>query len=183
VRGVVNYVVALTVATSPLLAEDQRDPALHHSVSGRFDAPRLLKECDGGQNASCTTLGAHYEAGDGVRRDAGRAAALYKQACDRGGLGGCMFLGLMHATGSGMPKDGAQAERLLKQACTGPLDSFECELVAGIYETGSGTVNGRELPRDLARAKLLYLAACHGGYAEACERLRHLPRTAGTREE
>src|SRR5438094_5062081 len=68
---------------------------------------------------SCNNLGLMYGNGDGVAKDAARAAALYRKACDGGDARGCTNLGVMYANGDGVAKDAAQAVALNRKACDG----------------------------------------------------------------
>ena len=44
----------------------------------------------------CVTLGVMYADGDGVEKDLGKAAQLYKKACDGGEMLGCRNLDIIY---------------------------------------------------------------------------------------
>jgi TPR repeat protein len=85
--------------------------------------------CDkGGKGApmACMELSRAYDAGQGVAKDAARAAALVKKAnghsqaaCEKGALDECVTLGLAYQWGIGLPKDDKRAAALYKKACDG----------------------------------------------------------------
>jgi TPR repeat protein len=89
--------------------------------------------CDkGGKGASmaCMELSRAYEGGQGVAKDAARAAALVKKAngvsqaeCDKGSFDECATLGANYQWGIGLPKDLARAAALFKKACDGGSQS------------------------------------------------------------
>src|SRR5258708_691034 len=58
--------------------------------------------CDKGWAQSCSDLGAQYENGTGVTKDAMRAVALYQRACDGNSFEGCTNLGAMYTNGTGV---------------------------------------------------------------------------------
>jgi hypothetical protein len=81
--------------------------------------PRELYEraCDQGFNPGCGDLAGLYLQGDGVTRDAQRAAVLFGQACT-GGVGlSCSNLGRMFYTGDGIGQDKPRGLAYLKTAC------------------------------------------------------------------
>ena len=53
----------------------------------------------------CGKLGVMYEKGNGVEKDLGKAAELFKKACDGGEMLGCRNLGIMYKKCNGAEKD------------------------------------------------------------------------------
>lgn len=58
-------------------------PALVVGQSSQEPAA-LQKSCDDGNARACSDLGLLYTKGEGVPKDAARAAQLYQKACDAG---------------------------------------------------------------------------------------------------
>ena len=54
-------------------------------------------------------LGVRYDNGEGVPKDAAKAAQLYQKACDGGIAGGCFNLGASYSSGQGVLTSGAAA--------------------------------------------------------------------------
>jgi TonB family protein len=120
--------------------------------------------CNSGDMGGCAKLGMKYLNGEGVAKDAVRAAELFKQACDGGSATGCFNLGAVCQFGLGVPKDELRAAALFKQACDG--DNMQgCFILAGLYHFGQG------LPKDQVRAAALFKQACDGGNMGGCYNL------------
>jgi hypothetical protein len=90
--------------------------------------PYLNRVCGTGDTQACYRLGQLYGRGEGVARDASRAAALFDRVCTAGYTGGCLDLALLVDAGEGVARDTARATALLKQACDGH-DAYACELM------------------------------------------------------
>ena len=75
--------------------------------------------CDGNDPQGCANLGARYQLGNGVAKNAVRAAALDQRSCDAGAALGCDLLAVLYLTGDGVAKDATKAASLLEAACTG----------------------------------------------------------------
>lgn len=58
------------------------------------------RACNGGDALACLSLGAMFEAGDGVLQDSYRARQLFRRACDGGRQEACARL---EATPGGAP--------------------------------------------------------------------------------
>lgn len=125
----------------------------------------LQSACDAGQAAACSAAGQRHETGDGVVRDARRAAALYRRACDLGSASGCTRLGILHNAGQGVEKDVAAAAELYEKGCSGG-DGPGCNNLGTMYEFG---VIGFE--PDAARAAAYYRRACELTDAAGCGNL------------
>ena len=120
--------------------------------------------CGVGSFEDCFELGEAYRKGDGVPRDARRAAEFYERACDGGYAPGCHNLGKSYTEGEGVGQDWAQAAELYWRACDGGY-AEGCNNLGYLYAEGVG------VPLDRARAAGLYERACDGGNAEGCYNL------------
>jgi TPR repeat protein len=67
--------------------------------------------------AGCLSLGNLYVKGDGVARDAAKAANAYERACNARLGQACSNLGLMYFTGDGIAADRDRGLALLKRSC------------------------------------------------------------------
>ena len=159
------------------------------SCRGRYDLepeelPRLAelaaareKECVQNSNGwACTWAGHRVENGEGVSRDAQRAARLYASACrvapDRNiineGCGPLALLARRLEEGDGFVRDPDEATALYIQSC---LATRSPELTwmsgqPGCLELARVYLRGEIVPRDFARAAALYAAACDGPGSE-----------------
>ncbi len=125
------------------------------------EAARLLDQsCAAGDAMACAKLGSMLRVGDGLPQDMVRAEPLLRSACEKGSSWGCGELaGLLVARGT--TQDLQEAAKLLEGACETDEPTF-CAMLAGLLELGHG------VPRDPARAAVLYRRACERGYAPAC---------------
>ncbi len=126
---------------------------------------QLVQDCQHGEGASCSRLGALAEC-DGHANDARKH---YELACSAANALGCFLLGRLHHA-SMLPPDTQQALSLYRQACTlryGPA----CLEVGRVYEPGV-TVNGLEkhIEEDINEAAALYEKACLFGHGDGCVR-------------
>jgi TPR repeat protein len=130
--------------------------------------PIAEAECAKKNGAACAMAGALYERGWGVAADAGRAAALLRQACDAGDRRGCVGFAAMQARGAGVQKDEVRAVSLLEETCNEGL-------LEGCAQLGALLASRASAP-DLARARELLAKSCDGKYAPACELLKGLAK-------
>src|SRR5262249_51488976 len=107
-------------------------------------------------------LGTLYEAGAGVERDLGRAAALLKQGCDLGNPPGCAGLAMHLMVGAGVAADPVGGLTYLEKACDQSLIE-SCWLLGEAYWSG-----GPGVPRDPKRAARFLQKACDAGVAASC---------------
>ncbi len=105
---------------------------------------RFEKACDEGKGGGCADVADMYAHGDGVPKDAARAARYYQLACNDGNQRGCVGLGNAYATGEGIAKDTARARQLLEQACS-KKNARGCVALGEMYEKGNG------VPRNASR--------------------------------
>jgi len=132
--------------------------------SGASSVSLLRDSCTRKDALACTNLGVRLERGRGMQANPVRAVSLYTRACQDNVLEACLNLGKMTALGRGMAKaDPVQAARLFTQACDGNV-AIGCANLAVLQAQGSG------LPRDSARAKVLYGKACALGDTASCRR-------------
>jgi len=132
--------------------------------SGASSVSLLRDSCTRKDALACTNLGVRLERGRGMQANPVRAVSLYTRACQDNVLEACLNLGKMTALGRGMAKaDPVQAARLFTQACDGNV-AIGCANLAVLQAQGSG------LPRDSARAKVLYGKACALGDTVSCRR-------------
>jgi TPR repeat protein len=94
--------------------------------AGDFAAARAQLDvaCAVEHAAGCFGLAVLYARGDGVPRDAGRAAALHQQACELGHARACLMLAERHERGLGVARDAARAAFWRQRACA--LDPGTC---------------------------------------------------------
>jgi len=90
--------------------------------------PFLAKRCAGGEIEACYKLGQVYLRGEGVPKDAPRAAGLFEKVCAAKEMGGCLDLGLLYRDGNGVARNEARAVELLTEACSGQ-EAYACEMV------------------------------------------------------
>ena len=140
------------VAADPVAAKDQ------DRVDGNEESQAT---CGGGNWADCFELGESYRSGDGVPRDAARAAEFFGQACDGGHAEACSHLGVMYSTGEGVEEDKTWAAELFGRACEGGY-ADGCNYLGGFYYRGEG------VGRDLSLAAELAGRACEGGAMRGC---------------
>jgi TPR repeat protein len=106
------------------------------------------KDCDGGFPESCVSLGAMYEAGQGMMRSVKTASGYYKTACDAGEATGCRRLAEVYNAGEGgIERSERDAIRLWKRGCD-LLDGESCERASNFF----GTANPKEAARYHTRA-------------------------------
>ena len=160
------------VAADPVEAVDQAgvDSELNEI------SPMTCSDGDGGW-ANCVELGESYRQGDGVPRDAARAAEFYRQSCLGGDAAGCNQLGTMYSAGEGVRRDPIRAAGLFEGVC-------DSGYAVGCHNLGFLYSNGEGLEEDQGRAAELYSRACEGGYAAGCYNLGRLYyRGEGVKED
>ena len=126
-----KVVVLLVCAVVLLVGDTVLDKS---DIESSFGAK---KACDGGNMRGCSNLGSRYAIGNGVEKDLGKAAELFKKACDGGEMLGCSRLGIMYAIGNGVEEDLDKAVQLFKKACDGG-ETNGCRSLDIIYAKGNG---------------------------------------------
>ncbi|MEM9691879.1 MAG: tetratricopeptide repeat protein, partial [Myxococcota bacterium] len=131
----------------------------------RWDRPDECEaRCSQGSAGSCFNLGAAYERGVGVSRDARQAFGGYERACRRGDIRGCRAMAAFYIRGIGVTKDYGRALTLLQPACL-EGDALSCSNLGTMYAKGFGVAE------DLRRATSLYGRACDAGNPRGCVNL------------
>ncbi len=120
--------------------------------------------------AACTQLGEVYRVAEEPVRDPALAALLYRRACELGDAAGCHHLANLYMVGDGVPQEPERALPIYQRLCAAELPTV-CQVLGYLYETGHGGI-----AIDLDAARRYYGAACAGGFAHGCERLRALDR-------
>ena len=110
---------------------------------------------------NCFEIAESYRKGDGVPRDAARAAEFYGHACAGGHTKACSHLGFLYDAGEGVEPDDVRAAGLYRRGCVGG-ETVACNNLGVLYSEGEG------VGVDKARAAELYGLACDGGYGLGC---------------
>jgi TPR repeat protein len=124
------------------------------------------RECSSGSGESCFQLGAAHEEGNGVAKDAKRAAALYLRACDLGFGTACGERAVMILEGV-VPGEPSEAAALCAKGCDAK-SAASCALLGSMYQEGSG------VEANASTAAQLYERACDLGEARGCSALGYL---------
>ena len=140
------------------------DPVVPENQESADIKAEVQSTCGVGSFEDCFELGESYRKGDGVPRDARRAAEFYERACDGGYAPGCYNLGKSYSEGEGVGQDWAQAAELYWRACEGGYGGG-CNNLGHLYAEALG------VPVDRGRAAEFYERACDDGFAEGCYNL------------
>ena len=140
------------------------DPVVAENQESADIKAESQSTCGVGSFEDCFELGESYRKGDGVPRDARRAAEFYERACDGGYAPGCYNLGKSYSEGEGVGQDWAQAAELYWRACEGGYGGG-CNNLGHLYAEALG------VPVDRGRAAEFYERACDDGFAEGCYNL------------
>ena len=127
----------------------------------------LSTACNAGLVRGCYNLGVSYDRGQGVAKDARKAASLYQQACQGGHAGSCYNLGDLHLKGQGVARDIRKAVLLFQRACDAGF-ALGCSNLGLFYTKGEG------LAQDASKAAYLFQQACNAGEALGCYNLANL---------
>ena len=171
-----------------LYLDGRLDPSGAEQPNLQAATSQFKKACDLEYGPACGHLGTMHMAGDGVPKDPREGSRLLKRGCDLGVEAACTLVGRADAPDS---EDAAcdrgnaqacyrlagaafnaqnftQAAFYAEKACLGGLSEM-CGNAGGLYLEGKG------VPRDVARAKGFFQKACNGGIQRACEFVRSLP--------
>jgi TPR repeat protein len=123
----------------------------------------LTKRCERHDSRGCIYLGSLFEDGEGVPKDAVRAASFYRRSCEGETPQRCLELA------SGLPPFPEKVIRehaatLFTSACDGG-DLDACVSLGTMHQEGRG------VPKDLAQAARLYKKACDGDTMAGCTQL------------
>ncbi|MEO3415459.1 DUF3857 domain-containing protein [Roseovarius sp. CAU 1744] len=125
------------------------------------------RKCEQGSPEACSSLGQHYEFGDGVEKNGKLAFEAYQFACENGYGAGCNGWGNIYAKGIAGEQDDFRAVELFEQACQ-LGDPIGCTNVAYFAEQRRGAFR---LNREILEH---YQRGCDGGFDHACKRLAEL---------
>lgn len=112
-----------------------------------------------------TSLGAAYEAGEGVRQDDGEATRWFRKAAEQDDPVAQTRLGNMYASGRGVDEDVGEAMAWFRRAADQGYAPAQYTLAVAL-EDGEG------IGKDEAQALALYRKAAAQGYEPAKERLQ-----------
>lgn len=129
----------------------------------------LSRKAKSGDVDAMMSLGVRYRDGKGVKRDYGRAVALFREAVKSGNPRAQDHLGWMHFRGHGVPVDYAKARTWFEKAAAQKFGQAQWNL-ARIYASGLG------VKQDHARAVKLWRQAAESGHAQAPFRLAQFHR-------
>lgn len=146
------------------------------SRAGEIDAARELytTACEAGSMSACENLAAVHQAGRGVSVDHDTAQSLFGRACAGGQASSCirrswsLARGCREASCAASAETERQAAEVAGHACEEGAHPTVCTGFAVHLESG------RLVPKDSARARSLYTAACAAEEAWGCERLGHV---------
>jgi uncharacterized protein len=127
-------------------------------------AGHYASACDNGSVAACGKLGEMYVDGQGLMRNAARAAPLLAKACDGALPAACAKLGQLYDKGDGVQPNKTRAFNLFDGACSQSIIAA-CYNLGRLYEGGQGTA------ANMAQAATFYQKACNGGVADGCSGL------------
>lgn len=97
----------------------------------------LQQKCDGGDATECGVLGLRFLKGEGVAKDAKKAATLFQRSCDGGNAVGCYDVADSFRFGEGVGKDLKAASALYQRSCDGGY-AEGCAQLAYSYGAGEG---------------------------------------------
>lgn len=126
-------------------------PASNPPASSTPDPNALVASCQRGDVAACRDL-----------------APIAEKACAGGQKRACLITALLQARGEGLPKDEARAFATFEQLCNDGLPE-SCTQWAVILAS-------HPQKPDIAKARQLLTKSCAGGFAEACEVLKSMPK-------
>jgi TPR repeat protein/serine/threonine protein kinase len=132
----------------------------HRGQPGSAAIPSFEQAAALGEPRAMLELGKIYSSGDGVGKDAAKAAGWYRKAADLGNASAMVFLGALYAQGAGVPKDLAEAAKWLRKAA----DAGNAVAMDGLGQMYS---NGQGLPVDAAQAVTWYRKAIENNNAPA----------------
>ncbi len=158
----------------------------------------LRNACDDGKPKACRRLAVMFDTGVGVVKDASEAAKLYQRACDAADVEGCGGLGVLLYDGRGVTPSVSRSIPMLERGCAADIveacsrlgsayaegngvvrDLTRGSRMLGLAcERGSARACGAlgtltsvgvpPIPRNEARAKVLFQRGCTGGDAKSC---------------
>jgi TPR repeat protein len=164
------FVLLLVFAGSGHGASSSGQSATDAATFAEDTLARLQKLAETGDAKAQNILGAMYAAGDGVPKNAVKAAEWYQKSASQGDARAQTTLGMMYATGDGVPKDAAKAADWLHKAAE-QGDSTAQARLGVMYRTGDG------IPKDKAEAREWLQKAAAQGNADALFNLGEMYRS------
>lgn len=124
------FLLFLAITTPAFAQSDAGTPAVDEIAA-------LKQKAQAGDPEAEQTLGARYEAGQGVPKDMKMAISWYEKAAVTDRNAQCN-LGLIYYTGRGVTQDYGKALPWFQKAAANGNDNAQ-NLLAGMYENGQGT--------------------------------------------
>jgi hypothetical protein len=144
---------------------------LDDNTASQSDFRKRDRECDLGDESSCSLIAHAFETGELLAasnerpgRDKRKAAEYHQKACTYGSGFSCLKLGAMYEKGDGVEKDLSRAAAMYSKACEG-IDTaapFGCFDLAEFYLEGKGVTEDQKLGLQLLAR------SCASGLAPAC---------------
>lgn len=126
------------------------------------DVAAVRQAAEQGDAKAQAILGAMYEYGEGVTKDAKQAVAWYRQAAKQGQAGAQSNLGVMYAKGKGVAQDAKQAVAWMRKAAEQGESTAQSNL-------GLMYAKGKGVPQDYQQAYVWYSVAAANGEHLAIE--------------
>ena len=120
----------------------------------------LIKKAGAGDADAQFRTGTMFETGNGVSKDATKAAEWYQKAATQGHGKAQNNLGSLYEEGKGVTKDEAKAVEWFQKAAEQGIDGAQ-------FNLGSMYINGRGVPKDQIKAAEWFQKAAAQGIAEA----------------
>ena len=124
---------------------------------------RFSKECNRGNNESCTNYANMLLKGEGGPKSPFEATTTLAKQCSSGSVSGCFLLAEIWEKGENIKQDLKKARKYF---------GFSCEKGSkvGCFKYGEMMENGHGGPVNKDEAKKFYKKACLKGYVKACMR-------------
>lgn len=136
--GSALFLLACGDKTEPPASEVAQQQPLQQKLE------ELLKKAEAGDADAQTDLGEVYASGEGLPKDAVKAADQFRKAAEKGIARAQFRLGEMYTRGEGVPKDAVRASDLIKQAAANGYAKAEATLAA-MYAKGEGVTQDEVL--------------------------------------
>ena len=121
---------------------------------------KIKRKAEAGDAQAQVETASGYFKGDGVQKDATKAAEWLQKAVAQGNASAKVLLGYLYSIGEGVQKDAAKAAEWFQKA-EAQGDAEALTALGEIYAGGHG------VPKDLSKAVELYQKAAAQGYADA----------------
>jgi TPR repeat protein len=141
-----------SVAVSPTRTETQFTPEEKFA--------KIKRKAEAGDAQAQVETASGYFKGEGVQKDAAKAAEWLQKAVAQGDASAKVLLGYLYSIGEGVQKDAAKAAEWFQKAEA----QGDAEALTALGEIHAG---GHGVPKDLSKAVELYQKAAAQGYADA----------------